>query len=143
MDDDHQELTIPESFPVDDLNDLSTVEGLPSSIIIIGAGASGISTAHTLIKKGYKNKITIVENYDQAGGRMRNAEFQGEQVELGANWVTGTEKKHHKDGKGVNPLWKLAKACGLKGYVEKETESNFKVQYKGKDVTEQYEDADD
>jgi hypothetical protein len=143
MNEEKQELTIPESFPVDQLNDLSQLESLPKSIIIIGAGASGINTAHTLIQKGYKNSIKIVEAFDQFGGRMRTTEFAGRTVELGANWVSGTTQKV----KGVtktNPLWKLAEQCSLKGYPEEDKNNQWLVHDdKGNDITRKYNKRDD
>jgi pyruvate/2-oxoglutarate dehydrogenase complex dihydrolipoamide dehydrogenase (E3) component len=113
MNEDKQELTIPESFPVDELMDLTTLKSMPKSIVIIGAGISGIKTAHVLVSKGYKGPITIVEGYSEVGGRMRTQEFAGVTVEQGANWVSGiTKTKHHKVIR-TNPLWKLAQACSL------------------------------
>ncbi|XP_026674215.1 uncharacterized protein LOC108630773 isoform X2 [Ceratina calcarata] len=57
-------------------------------IIIIGAGAAGISAASRLIEKGLEN-ITILEGKDRIGGRIHTVEFSDNVVDLGAQWVHG------------------------------------------------------
>lgn len=43
-------------------------------ILIIGAGAAGISAAKRLLEKGLQN-ITILEAGDRIGGRINTVEF--------------------------------------------------------------------
>ncbi|XP_035737162.1 uncharacterized protein LOC118448242 isoform X1 [Vespa mandarinia] len=57
-------------------------------ILIIGAGAAGISAAKRLLEKGLQN-ITILEAGDRIGGRIHTVEFADNVVELGAQWVHG------------------------------------------------------
>lgn len=45
-----------------------------TKIIIIGAGAAGISAAARLIEKGLEN-IIILEGKDRIGGRIHTVEF--------------------------------------------------------------------
>ena len=76
-----------------------------SQVLILGAGMSGIAAAKTLQQHGIRDFV-ILEGYERIGGRMRHVEFAGTVVELGANWVGGTEH---------NPIWVLAQKYGLKG----------------------------
>ncbi|KAJ4711589.1 putative Polyamine oxidase [Melia azedarach] len=78
-----------------------------SSVIIIGAGVSGISAAKTLAENGIED-IVILEASDRIGGRVRNEKFGGVSVELGAGWIAGV------GGKESNPVWELAAKSGLR-----------------------------
>lgn len=53
------------------------------SIGIIGAGASGLSAAYYLKKKGYKD-ITLLEKNDHAGGKCLTINKDGRSYEMGA-----------------------------------------------------------
>ena len=55
-------------------------------IAIIGAGASGLTAAHTLQRLGYSN-ITIFERDSEVGGKVRTNEYQGHAFEIGAFWI--------------------------------------------------------
>lgn len=135
---DKKQVIIPESFPATELSELANLKDLPESIIIIGAGASGIKTAHTLISKGYSGNIKIVEGNDYVGGRMQNHNFVGQNIEVGANWVSGTEIKV-KGVTHINPLWKLAKECNLQGWDDDDLNKYFDVHdMKGNDVTHEF-----
>ncbi|MCL7046850.1 hypothetical protein MKW94_009831 [Papaver nudicaule] len=79
------------------------------TVIIVGAGMSGISAAKTLSDAGIKN-IIILEGTDRIGGRIKKTNFSGLSVEMGANWVEGV------NGKEVNPIWAMANKLGLKTY---------------------------
>ncbi|KAI3850669.1 hypothetical protein MKW98_030729 [Papaver atlanticum] len=79
------------------------------TVIIVGAGMSGISTAKTLSDAGIKN-ILILEGTDRIGGPIKKTKFSGLSVEVGANWVEGV------NGKEVNPIWTMANHIGLKTY---------------------------
>ncbi|XP_044490584.1 polyamine oxidase 1 isoform X2 [Mangifera indica] len=78
-----------------------------SSVIIIGAGISGISAAKTLAENGIED-IVILEASDRIGGRVRNENFGGVSVELGAGWIAGV------GGKESNPVWEFAAKSGLR-----------------------------
>lgn len=57
-------------------------------IIIIGAGASGISAGVKLIENGFDNLI-ILEASDRTGGRIETIKFSEGFIDLGAQWVSG------------------------------------------------------
>ena len=77
-------------------------------MIIIGGGLAGMKAAYTLQKHGID--FALIETSKALGGRIKGREFAGRYIEEGANWITGT--KHPRSGK-ENPIWSLAKACGL------------------------------
>ncbi|MGQ2982269.1 flavin monoamine oxidase family protein [Flavobacterium sp.] len=60
-----------------------------SDILIIGAGASGLMAAYTLVKAG--KKVAVLEARDRTGGRIHTIEGRGFSgpVELGAEFVHG------------------------------------------------------
>ncbi|OVA19420.1 Flavin amine oxidase [Macleaya cordata] len=78
-----------------------------SSVIIIGAGISGISAAKVLAENGVDD-LVILEASDRIGGRIRKEDFGGLPVEIGAGWVAGV------GGKVSNPVWELANKSGLR-----------------------------
>ena len=90
-----------------------------ADVLILGAGMSGISAAKSLYEHGVKN-FMILEARDRIGGRMRSEEFGGIRVELGEQWIYGFHipqdppKRFNDD---QNDLQKLAKRCGLKGFL--------------------------
>ncbi|KAL5336981.1 hypothetical protein BJX70DRAFT_389629 [Aspergillus crustosus] len=65
---------------------------------IIGAGFAGLRCAEVLIAGGAK--VTILEARDRLGGRVHQADFNGQTVDMGPNWIHGTS---------TNPILKLAK----------------------------------
>ncbi|KAL9659254.1 hypothetical protein QQ045_024059 [Rhodiola kirilowii] len=78
-----------------------------SSVIIIGAGISGISAAKVLAENGVDDTL-ILEASDRIGGRIRKEDFGGVSVELGAGWIAGV------GGKETNPIWELAQEANLR-----------------------------
>lgn len=52
-------------------------------ICIIGAGVSGLATAHYLEKIGYKN-VTVLEAENRVGGKCCSIEYNGKVYELGS-----------------------------------------------------------
>ncbi|KAF2319615.1 hypothetical protein GH714_017607 [Hevea brasiliensis] len=78
-----------------------------SSVIIIGAGISGLSAAKVLAENGIED-VVILEASDRIGGRIRKENFVGVSVELGAGWIAGV------GGKESNPVWELANQSGLR-----------------------------
>ncbi|KAK2773604.1 N1-acetylpolyamine oxidase [Colletotrichum kahawae] len=83
-------------------------------VAILGAGLAGITAAKVLDDAGITN-FTIVEYNDRIGGRVYNRAF-GRQpdsdepyfVELGANWVQGTESSTEE-----NPILTLVRKYNL------------------------------
>ncbi|KAL1432135.1 hypothetical protein MTO96_013471 [Rhipicephalus appendiculatus] len=60
-------------------------------IIIVGAGAAGLSAAYKLTQKGYTNFV-VLEAQRMAGGRIQSYYYGDNRVlELGAQWVHGEE----------------------------------------------------
>ncbi|XP_054817221.1 polyamine oxidase 1 isoform X2 [Prosopis cineraria] len=78
-----------------------------SSVIIVGAGVSGISAAKVLAENGVKH-LLILEASDRIGGRIRKENFGGLSAELGAGWIAGV------GGRESNPVWELACKLGLR-----------------------------
>src|SRR6266404_1755454 len=78
-----------------------------TQVLILGGGGVSIIAARTLSQQGITDFL-IVEARDELGGRMRSTTF-GESnrqltVELGANWIQGTQ-----EGNGpANPIFELA-----------------------------------
>lgn len=58
---------------------------MAKNIVIIGAGAAGISAAVKLNKNGLRNVI-ILEASDRIGGRIHTTLFGNNTVDLGAQW---------------------------------------------------------
>ncbi|GKV27477.1 hypothetical protein SLEP1_g36649 [Rubroshorea leprosula] len=78
-----------------------------SSVIVVGAGISGISAAKVLAENGIED-LVILEASDRIGGRIRKEKFGGVSVELGAGWIAGV------GGKESNPVWELGSRLGLR-----------------------------
>ncbi|XP_051157744.1 spermine oxidase-like [Leptopilina boulardi] len=60
------------------------------SIIILGAGASGIAAATKLFQNGFQN-IKILEAENRIGGRIHTTKFDDYLVDTGCQWVNGEE----------------------------------------------------
>ncbi|XP_050110194.1 polyamine oxidase 1-like isoform X2 [Malus sylvestris] len=78
-----------------------------SSVIIVGAGVSGLSAAKVLIENGVED-VVILEASDRIGGRIRKQDFGGVSVELGAGWIVGV------GGRELNPVLDLALKSNLR-----------------------------
>ncbi len=59
----------------------------PTTVGIIGAGASGLSAWYYLKQKGY-SQITVLEKEMEPGGKCRTMEHEGRSYDLGANYIT-------------------------------------------------------
>jgi polyamine oxidase len=81
---------------------LTTTLAMPHAItydvIIIGAGASGISAASRLIEEG--KKVVVLEGRDRIGGRVHTDTSLGYAADMGAVWIEGPTKR--------NSIWRLA-----------------------------------
>ncbi|XP_051157870.1 uncharacterized protein LOC127279516 [Leptopilina boulardi] len=60
------------------------------SVIVVGAGVSGIAAASKLMENGFKN-VKILEAEDRIGGRIHTAKMGDQLIELGAQWIHGVE----------------------------------------------------
>jgi monoamine oxidase len=86
-------------------------------VIIVGAGASAMGAARTLIAAGVKP--IILEARDRMGGRLfaheltqnlshdENKSDAKVTVQLGANWIHGLDAN-------INPMFKVAQKLGLR-----------------------------
>lgn len=61
-----------------------------ASIVIVGSGVSGFTTAVRLIENGFSN-VTILEAENRIGGRVFTTEFSEGLIDLGAQWCHGVE----------------------------------------------------
>ncbi len=60
----------------------------PGKVVVIGAGAAGLSAAYTLKKRGVD--VIVLEAGDQIGGRMGGARVDGFSVDNGADFFPGS-----------------------------------------------------
>lgn len=72
------------------------------TVMVIGAGISGLAAAKKLKEKGYQ--VIVLEAQDRIGGRLRTNRSLGIAFDEGASWIHGT------DG---NPLTALAQEAGM------------------------------
>jgi len=63
------------------------MSGCDDRICIIGAGPGGLSAAHFLKKRGYKN-VTVLESTGRVGGKCLTLGYEGRWFDIGANHVT-------------------------------------------------------
>ncbi|CAF0706862.1 unnamed protein product [Brachionus calyciflorus] len=62
---------------------------MDQTVIIIGAGISGLAAANRFTQKGFKDFI-ILESSNYIGGRINTIPFQNSFIEIGAQWMHGT-----------------------------------------------------
>ncbi|MEW6277388.1 MAG: FAD-dependent oxidoreductase [Candidatus Eremiobacterota bacterium] len=96
------------------------------SVLVIGAGVSGLAAARELKSRGYR--VTVLEARQRIGGRVWTNTSLGFPIDLGASWIHGE--------KG-NPITALAKEFGVKTVVD-DDEWNF-YDSKGKVVDREVE----
>ena len=84
-----------------------TCTNLDASVIIIGAGMSGMSAANRLHENG-TNNILILEALPRTGGRVANVEVDGVNVSIGATLIQGIDPTNPT----LHPLYELAERCG-------------------------------
>jgi len=75
----------------------------PKTIIVIGAGASGIACARELHDGGHN--VIILEARDRIGGRIwTDTRLANTPLDLGASWIHGITN---------NPVWELTQEYGI------------------------------
>ncbi|EEH33364.1 hypothetical protein PAAG_04414 [Paracoccidioides lutzii Pb01] len=67
---------------------LSTMQRAPH-VGIVGAGVAGLRCADILINRGFR--VTILEARDRIGGRICQSDVGGFEVDVGPNWIHGTQ----------------------------------------------------
>ena len=72
-------------------------------IIVVGAGVAGLVAAGALRAKGFE--VIVVDARDRTGGRIWTVDMQKVPVELGAEWIEGSEN---------NPVYNFCRLRGLK-----------------------------
>ncbi|PIN27154.1 Amine oxidase [Handroanthus impetiginosus] len=90
------------------------------SVIIVGAGISGIAAAKLLSENGVEN-VVLLEAADRIGGRIRKEEFGGATVETGAGWIAGV------GGKEMNPVWEMARRSNLRTCFSDYTNARYNI----------------
>jgi monoamine oxidase len=74
------------------------------SILILGAGVAGLSTAKFLQQAGYSD-IKILEGRQRIGGRTWTSHAWDDlPLDMGASWIHGIDN---------NPIWDLAQSAGI------------------------------
>ena len=59
-------------------------------VAVVGGGVSGLAAAQHLTELGHS--VTVLEASDSIGGRVRQANIFGVDVDLGAQWIHGDQK---------------------------------------------------
>lgn len=71
-------------------------------VIVIGAGAAGLSAARVLQDQG--REVIVLEGRERMGGRLHTIQVGGGMVDAGGNWIHGAPE---------NPLYYLAQDAGF------------------------------
>ncbi|RKR76613.1 flavin monoamine oxidase family protein [Frondihabitans australicus] len=61
-------------------------ETLNADVVIIGAGATGLTAATDLVKAGHS--VVVLEARDRVGGRLWTNDIEGQMFEIGGQWVS-------------------------------------------------------
>ncbi|KAE9974601.1 hypothetical protein EG327_008724 [Venturia inaequalis] len=88
--------------------------GAKPHVCIIGAGFAGLRCADILLQQGVK--VTIFEARNRIGGRLCQAKVGDHLVDLGPNWIHGTEN---------NPILDLVKETGTQTHSWGERQVTF------------------
>lgn len=75
------------------------------SVIVIGAGISGLAAARKLKEKGFE--VTVLEAQEKVGGRLKTNRSLGIAFDEGASWIHGING---------NPITNLAQQAGLQTF---------------------------
>jgi monoamine oxidase len=78
------------------------VSGAGKSVIVVGAGISGLAAAQKLKEKGFD--VVVLEAQDRVGGRLRSNRSLGIAFDEGASWIHGVNN---------NPITDLAQKAGM------------------------------
>lgn len=107
------------------------MENMQGTVLVVGAGISGLTTAKELMEKGYK--VTVLEASDRVGGRISTKEVSiaGKTFEfdMGAGWIRGSSE--------YSPLTKLVETEGNSKFVETDNQSLVIYNSKGEVIEKQ------
>ncbi|XP_072050521.1 uncharacterized protein [Amphiura filiformis] len=78
-----------------------------AQVLILGAGSAGIQAAATLNENGMDDFI-IIEGADYIGGRVKNANFNGQTINVGSQWAS--------PGGGSEIVQKMIRDWGIEGH---------------------------
>ncbi len=101
-----------------------------TTVVIVGAGLSGLAAANSLKKQGAT--VIVVEARDRIGGRLYTDWSMGPPFEVGAGWIHGPSQE--------NPSKQLADAVGSE-YVVTEDDNLVVFDLDGEEISE--EDLED
>jgi putrescine oxidase len=59
---------------------------LTTDVVIIGAGATGLTAATDLVKQGHS--VVVLEARERVGGRLWTNDIEGQMFEIGGQWVS-------------------------------------------------------
>lgn len=60
-------------------------------VVVIGAGLAGLSAARDLVKGGAS--AVVIEARDRVGGRTVSADFDGQRIDLGGQWLGPNQRR--------------------------------------------------
>ncbi|KAG1061979.1 hypothetical protein G6F42_027534 [Rhizopus arrhizus] len=89
---------------------------IKTKVVILGAGASGISAARALSNAGMEDYV-IVDAQSFIGGRVQHEAFGNSFVELGANWVSERSNLTVTDAYSVTDLWQRRQSNSQNGHA--------------------------
>lgn len=94
------------------------VQSNDKTVIVIGAGISGLAAAQKLKEKGFN--VTVLESQNKVGGRLSTNRSLGIAFDEGASWIHGI------DG---NPITTLAQAAGMNTFetVDDQADSCYDI----------------
>ncbi|MCU0327812.1 MAG: FAD-dependent oxidoreductase [Chitinophagales bacterium] len=95
------------------------------SVIIVGAGISGLAAAKKLYENGFE--VMVLEAQDKVGGRLRTNRSLGFAFDEGASWIHGVNG---------NPITTLAQQAGMTS-IKTDDDSLIAYDFDGTEITEQ------
>jgi monoamine oxidase len=87
------------------------------SVIVIGAGASGMGAAKELKTQGCN--VTVLEARNRTGGRINTENMGANKVDMGASWIHGIGPGLGEDPKyqgKFNPIYTIAQDSKIATY---------------------------
>ena len=97
----------------DSMRSLVRPAGWSPHVCVVGAGVAGLRCADVLINAGIT--VTLYEAKSGIGGRIRQGSIMGKLVDLGPNWIHGTENNPILDvarrSRTVTQEWEERQTC--------------------------------